>query len=809
MAKRAKPKRVASTAKSRRKAPSSASLKLAPERPLHSLDLGAKANAPRPVGAKIANTIIYVHGIANKPIASVLKCQWDMALAGTQLGDRSRMAYWVNRDHYPEPLDQTCASGDLVTSQVLEGASVIGAAAANHTPEDEIKRLTSNPAQQAFLERIAVKMRATDTIPRRQISTNDVRVKILPLPEFLRRWVTRGLTEAFLRDVHDFFFVAERRKVMEDSLMERLAGGGGPFVVIGHSQGSMIAYNVLRRLKAAQFQVPLFVTIGSPLGLDEVQDVFRQWTGADGKLPFPPCVDKWVNVADQLDPVALNSNIANDFAGTIDNRARLGLNPDSPRHPHSGTGYLRTEEVRQPVRDVVGSALLQSIAPFAIAKDLVGDLEDGDRTQRHQVLIQLAGDKVNATVEEAARSVELQIKRMIREGDDPEADPQIERLKHFISANLTRQELETLRSQCSDLKMQGIWRNSVRRALILDSTNTVQARPANLGYGADGGDMCWAVLDTGIKADHPHFEPFDTVREQWDCTKRGAPVHHKKGSKGFANLDGNGHGTHVAGIIAGKSKAFNESGKECEFAGMAPRCQLIGLKVLNDGGNGNDSWIIKALDLVADMNEKAGKLVVQGLNLSLGGEFDPSAFGCGHTPLCQEIRRLWQQGVLVCLAAGNEGYAVLAGAEGEIPTNMDLSIGDPANLEEAIAVGSVHKTNPHTYGISYFSSRGPTADGRRKPDVVAPGEKILSARHDWQNNPSRKIDDLFVAMSGTSMAAPHVSGVLAAFLSLRKEFIGYPDRVKSILLEACVDLRRDPYMQGAGLPNLIKMLAFN
>jgi subtilisin family serine protease len=236
------------------------------------------------------------------------------------------------------------------------------------------------------------------------------------------------------------------------------------------------------------------------------------------------------------------------------------------------------------------------------------------------------------------------------------------------------------------------------------------------------------------------------------------------------------------------------------------------MKVLDDRGNGKDSWIIKALDLVAGMNERAGKLAVHGLNLSLGGGFDPSAFGCGHTPLCQEIRRLWQQGVLVCLAAGNEGYAVLAGSEGDIPTNMDLSIGDPANLEEAIAVGSVHKTNPHTYGISYFSSRGPTADGRRKPDVVAPGEKILSARHDWkalQGGNDYKVGDLHVAMSGTSMASPHVSGVLAAFLSLRREFIGYPERVKAILLAGCVDLRRDPFMQGAGLPNLIKMLAFN
>jgi subtilisin family serine protease len=243
--------------------------------------------------------------------------------------------------------------------------------------------------------------------------------------------------------------------------------------------------------------------------------------------------------------------------------------------------------------------------------------------------------------------------------------------------------------------------------------------------------------------------------------------------------------------------------------------------VLNDNGVGEDAWIIKALDQIADLNEKAGSLVVHGVNLSLGGSFDPEVFGCGHTPLCQELRRLWRQGVLVCLAAGNEGYAVLRGEEGDIETNMDLSIGDPANLDEAIAVGSVHKLNPHTYGISYFSSRGPTADGRRKPDVVAPGERIFSARHDWEAK-SRQVaknttdvdepppaETFYLEMSGTSMAAPHVSGLLAAFLSLRREFIGYPDRVKHMLLNGCIDLGRDPYMQGWGMPNLIKMLALN
>jgi subtilisin family serine protease len=161
--------------------------------------------------------------------------------------------------------------------------------------------------------------------------------------------------------------------------------------------------------------------------------------------------------------------------------------------------------------------------------------------------------------------------------------------------------------------------------------------------------------------------------------------------------------------------------------------------------------------------------------------------------------------VVVVLAAGNEGFARLVSDGGELDANMDLSIGDPANLDEAICVGSVHKEKPHTYGISYFSSRGPTADGRQKPDVVAPGERILSCRHK-PLGAGKGMEELYLEMSGTSMAAPHVSGMLAAFLGARREFIGYPNKVKQILLDNCTDLKRDRNHQGAGLPNLVRML---
>jgi subtilisin family serine protease len=395
---------------------------------------------------------------------------------------------------------------------------------------------------------------------------------------------------------------------------------------------------------------------------------------------------------------------------------------------------------------------------------------------------------------------------LTKKGVDVE-DAKIDELKRYVSADLTRNEIERLRAMFKDLSIDKVWRNATKRALINQSTNTVQARPANLGYNALGEGIGWAILDTGIRADHPHFDKYKNVVRQWDCTKPGPPRDVEDGK----DIDGNGHGTHVAGIIAGEYEVLdNDDRTEIVFSGMAPRAKLYGFKVLRDSGNGQDSFIVKALDHIAELNEEAGELIIHGVNLSLGGAFDPSVFGCGHTPLCQELRRLWNQGVLVCLAAGNEGYAILQTDAGDVPSNMDLSIGDPANLDEAIAVGSVHKSNPHTFGISFFSSRGPTADGRKKPDLVAPGEQILSAYNKFKSKKAKereRVDDLYIEMSGTSMAAPHISGILASFLSVRKEFIGYPNRIKRILLENCTDLGRDVYVQGSGMPNLIRMLA--
>ena len=97
-----------------------------------------------------------------------------------------------------------------------------------------------------------------------------------------------------------------------------------------------------------------------------------------------------MNVADRLDPVAFDNDISDDFDGAIENVSGIGLNKDSPRHPHSATGYLAVKDVLEAVRKVIGSTFEQEIGSFTIAKDLVGDLENAHRGDRHPTLIQLA-----------------------------------------------------------------------------------------------------------------------------------------------------------------------------------------------------------------------------------------------------------------------------------------------------------------------------------------------------------------------------------------------------------------------------------
>jgi len=270
------------------------------------------------------------------------------------------------------------------------------------------------------------------------------------------------------------------------------------------------------------------------------------------------------------------------------------------------------------------------------------------------------------------------------------------------------------------------------------------------------------------------------------------------------------HGTHIAGIIAGKDP------RREDFGGLAPKARLVDFRVLDENRRGDTSRVINALKLIRKINEENDRIVIAGANLSLGYSFNFWDFGCGGSPLCQAVDQLVHSGVLVVVAAGNEGYRQFEAKASTQPqlgeqqqfdryAPVDLftlqSIADPGNARLAITVGATHRTKPHYWGVSFFSSRGPTGDGRLKPDLLAPGEKIFSA--DANFTPG---GDHYCSMSGTSQATAMVSGALALFLSIHREFIGRPLEVKEKLLASCTNLGRERYHQGHGLLDILRLV---
>jgi serine protease AprX len=409
----------------------------------------------------------------------------------------------------------------------------------------------------------------------------------------------------------------------------------------------------------------------------------------------------------------------------------------------------------------------------------------------------------------------------------------------------------------SERALYRIWPDFPVHGLTNKSISTVKADAARNAFSAIGEGIVWAVMDSGVDGDHPHFARYQNLKlpeplKHLDFTGNRVEVPTEDGVEPPGNdalpekndpgalIDKLGHGTHVAGIIAGamagpqrdealtdkdlkdgkreiqaRTRHRDERGEITEnyeqieaISGMAPRCWILSLKVLDDSGQGQASSLITAIEAVQRINGYGRRLLVHGVNMSVGYDFEPEWFACGQSPLCVEVDRLVRSGVSVVVAAGNTGYGWQATAfRGTVAAGMELSINDPGNADLAITVGSTHRDMPHVYGVSYFSSKGPTGDGRMKPDLVAPGEKIISCMSkDMKDGKSSNDKAFYREESGTSMSAPHVSGVIAAFLSVRREFIGRPETVKEIFLNTATDLKRSVYFQGKGLVDLMRAI---
>lgn len=783
--------------------------------------IGKQSSRKAALDASGAPIVVYIHGIGEQVPNERLKRQWDLALFGKLMGDRTRMAYWadiVGNERKPAAPGagkksgnaRRSAEGPLDPAEIVRDAGIVGVQAEEAT---------------AFIAALAA------SLPSAVVTGDPTRsgksTRVLPLPAFLRRPIARAFLKAFLTDVAVYLYDAARRKAIQQRLAAQIPGDGEPFVLVSHSLGSVVAFEQLNAARK-RADAAAWATLGSPLGIQEVQDELARRHA----LMVPERVHAWHNFADRLDPVAIDVGLANDYEprgaiGVIDHRVDNERTRDLLRfNPHSAIGYLANATVRAVLH---GATRYDAAGRFIVARDVAEEFVDPER--RQPVLIEVLhprywacdetkeamrvreeaqaglgtlGERVNhlanaigQTVRDVAQQHGVAAEAEFKQRQDA---ARVMRLRKYVAAHLTVEEIATVAEQHADLNVYAFWRSAQKKKLIRRSLQPLSIDAARGSYGAQGKGITWAVLDTGVRRDHPHFSKHQTVVEVLDCTTvDDTPVPDDEAG------DGDGHGTHVCGIIAGESE--DDEGQV--LAGMAPKAKLVVYKVLDDDGNGEDAWIIKAIDDIHRRNAAGSGVKVHGVNLSLGGPFDATVYGCGYSPICKELRDLWRQGSVVCVAAGNEGRLQVSSGAGDIELNAQMSIGDPANLEDCIAVGSVNADRPHLYGVSYFSSRGPTADGRPKPDVVAPGERITSCNARFRKSGSGarlKFASLHRADSGTSMACPHVSGLIAAFLSARREFIGRPDEVKRILIDNCNDLGRDRYHQGAGMPNLMKML---
>ena len=293
---------------------------------------------------------------------------------------------------------------------------------------------------------------------------------------------------------------------------------------------------------------------------------------------------------------------------------------------------------------------------------------------------------------------------------------------------------------------------------LLDITAAAAGATTAWNLGWDGKGIAVAVIDTGVSAT-PDLGPQVAYKESFVA--------------GLSADEMYGHGTHVAGIIAGIGK---DSSKQ--YRGLAPAAKIVNLRALNDSGQGTDSAVIDAINRAIALKTTYG---IRVINLSLGR---PIMESYTTDPLCQAVEAAWKAGIVVVVAAGNLGRDNTYGTQGY------ATILSPGNDPYVITVGAMKTLGTATRGddlIASYSSKGPTMINHIvKPDLVAPGNIITSGSTKGVSllekaYPENQVGAAYFKLSGTSMAAPVVSA--AAAILLQKEPTLTPDQVKARLMK--------------------------
>ncbi|GAB4006141.1 S8 family serine peptidase [Nocardioides ultimimeridianus] len=301
----------------------------------------------------------------------------------------------------------------------------------------------------------------------------------------------------------------------------------------------------------------------------------------------------------------------------------------------------------------------------------------------------------------------------------------------------------------------------------------VDGAPVAWADGVDGDGIGVAVIDTGISTGG---DLAGKVVDGYDFSGEGS-----------ATTDSFGHGTFVAGLIAGSGAA---SGHAVE--GVAPGVDLVSLKVA--GANGS-SDVIRVITAIQWAVNHAAKDSIRILNLSLGTD---STQSWRIDPLDAAVEGAWRAGMVVTVAAGNAGAAGIS-KPGDDPYVVTVGTSDDATTVDA----SDDRVAP-------FSSTGPTATGIAKPDLVAPGSHVVSSRAAGSSvdnqYPAARIDPSYFRGSGTSFSAPQVAAAAALLLQQRPDLTN--NQVKALLVGTAVPLPAAPASaQGAGELDIEALLA--
>jgi hypothetical protein len=293
-----------------------------------------------------------------------------------------------------------------------------------------------------------------------------------------------------------------------------------------------------------------------------------------------------------------------------------------------------------------------------------------------------------------------------------------------------------------------------------------------------------ALIDSGVL-------PVDGLRTPGKVVT-GPDLSFESQAENLRYLDTFGHGTHMAGIIAGRddrAPQVIQKGASSHFVGMAPDARILSIKVADAGGTADVSQVIAAIDWVVQHRQDQG-LNIRVLNLSFGTD---GTQDYRIDPLTYAVEVAWRKGIVVVVAAGNEGYG-------------SAKLNNPAYDPYVIAVGAADGRGTYDVKddvVAAFSSAG---DGTRNPDLLAPGKSVVSLRapgsHADQMYPEGRVGaSRFFKGSGTSQAAAVVSGAAALLIEQRPNIT--PDQLKALLKASASRLPlADPVAQGAGMLNL-------